>query len=759
MSLRNVWRVGANWEGQPILDVFFDYGVAFFGADSQRLGNYNAAKPGDLLAVTKPFSYMIVAIAEMLTLFKPLGEIGAPFSQYVLDITNGGPDTVGCRARFYLLPESDRHSCSDYKRFYSMGQDSRINDLYDKLYNREEQGKFDINPRTETLFQSIEGRTGLFAPHLRYRIPIYQRAYSWGQNEISKFIEDIFVGFEKNENKFIGTMQLSEPIPLDADGQELAYDVIDGQQRITTLLLIFQILKLRWKLFEDIDFSRILRTGVIRGEAQRALDKTWNLSLENLQTFDKDNVYIHNMKIIFDELQQKMSFDEDSPSEENAPVEPKVLEQYLKGSVLLVVIQTNAGLSKTLEIFNVINTTGLDLNGADIFKLRFYEFLTNMRGKDQEVFDKVSELYEEIDRRNRTDIIKSSMAEILEILQPLIIGKYGLSLEIMNYSTDRFFNELFDELLDIKHWEHFKKEKISAIVKDNEGPLSINGIKKLIELRYDYGALTEMPKEQSTAGSMPSLKSAFLFHMMFESRYSRFWFYPVIFKYRFGEYNIFLEELLKLSLVYSLIYAKSVYHVRSFIQDLCRKMFEANATAESVLKSLQIKKLEAKDDLKKAIYTYEIAWNRKWKNIICRLSEFLTYEQEQQEEKNFDAYYSLFLEPIDIEHIQSYNDENDNRREEIWEEWKDIINGIGNLVILESNINRSIRNKNFSEKVSKDRNLSYHKSKYNNIQELTRQSTWTKEKCENRRDYETDKLMSFLFDNNSLGYRQTESTL
>ena len=291
MSLRNVWRVGANWGGQPILDVFFDYGVSFFNTDSQRLGNYNAANPGDLLAVTNPSSYTIVAVAEMLTPFKPLDKIGAPFSQKVLD-NYGGPDTFGCRARFYLLPENDRHSCSDYKRFYSMGQDSRINDLYEKLHNREEQGKFDINPRTETLFQGIEGRTGLFAPHLRYRIPIYQLAYSWGQSEISKFIEDIFAGFEKDENKFIGTMQLSEPIPLDADGQELAYDVIDGQQRITTLLLMFQILKLRWKLFQDVDLSRTLRTGVNRGEAQRALDETCNLSFENLQYFDVDEFFV-----------------------------------------------------------------------------------------------------------------------------------------------------------------------------------------------------------------------------------------------------------------------------------------------------------------------------------------------------------------------------------------------------------------------------------------------------------------------------------
>ena len=44
-------------------------------------------------------------------------------------------------------------------------------------------------------------------------------------------------------------------------------------------------------------------------------------------------------------------------------------------------------------------------------------------------------------------------------------------------------------------------------------------------------------------------------------------------------------------------------------------MFETNATEDSVLQSLKAKRLEAKDDFKMAISTYEIAWNPKWKNI------------------------------------------------------------------------------------------------------------------------------------------------
>ena len=91
---------------------------------------------------------------------------------------------------------------------------------------------------------------------------------------------------------------------------------------------------------------------------------------------------------------------------------------------------------------------------------------------------------------------------------------------------------------------------------------------------------------------------------------------------------------------------------------------------------------------------------RSGKILLCRLSEFLTYSSEERGKSNFDAYYSLFLETMDVEHIQSYHDEDESLREEIWNDWQNILNGIGNLVMLESNINRSILNNKFEEKVN-----------------------------------------------------------
>lgn len=53
--------------------------------------------------------------------------------------------------------------------------------------------------------------------------------------------------------------------------------------------------------------------------------------------------------------------------------------EYILNDILFVVIETVAGLSKTIQIFNTINTAGLDLNGDDLFKVRLYEYLHDIK--------------------------------------------------------------------------------------------------------------------------------------------------------------------------------------------------------------------------------------------------------------------------------------------------------------------------------------------------------------------------------------------
>lgn len=74
----------------------------------------------------------------------------------------------------------------------------------------------------------------------KYIIPIYQRNYAWGDDEISLLIQDLWNAYEKNEknknNYYIGSLVIYKR----GNG---GLEVIDGQQRLTTLTLIMHYLK------------------------------------------------------------------------------------------------------------------------------------------------------------------------------------------------------------------------------------------------------------------------------------------------------------------------------------------------------------------------------------------------------------------------------------------------------------------------------------------------------------------------------------
>jgi len=70
-----------------------------------------------------------------------------------------------------------------------------------------------------------------------YEVPIYQRNYTWERDEISALIQDVYDAFTSPEKKvyFIGTL-------VSYHKGDQVYEVIDGQQRLTTINLVLSAL-------------------------------------------------------------------------------------------------------------------------------------------------------------------------------------------------------------------------------------------------------------------------------------------------------------------------------------------------------------------------------------------------------------------------------------------------------------------------------------------------------------------------------------
>lgn len=103
-------------------------------------------------------------------------------------------------------------------------------------------------------------------PGVGYYIPRYQRPYSWDSDNIERLMEDIFGGVASVDTKstdesirFLGTVILvreAQPIqniqPLEPQGLPQAiYNVIDGQQRISTIAILACLLHQRIKQLTD----------------------------------------------------------------------------------------------------------------------------------------------------------------------------------------------------------------------------------------------------------------------------------------------------------------------------------------------------------------------------------------------------------------------------------------------------------------------------------------------------------------------------
>ena len=82
----------------------------------------------------------------------------------------------------------------------------------------------------------------IFLNNITLRIPYFQRAYVWKEDNWERFISDMLDLLETNENYFLGSVILKK-----AGENELGYeqyDVVDGQQRLTTLVIFSKILYL-----------------------------------------------------------------------------------------------------------------------------------------------------------------------------------------------------------------------------------------------------------------------------------------------------------------------------------------------------------------------------------------------------------------------------------------------------------------------------------------------------------------------------------
>ena len=190
---------------------------------------------------------------------------------------------------------------------------------------------------------------------LKFRIPIYQRNYAWGETEIKRLLFDIMENRE--DSYYLGTLVLYK--------QGSYYDVIDGQQRLTTLYLLLswmQHFKNESSLIKDdlyFESRPRVKNFIERLKEKRTLEESQTF----LETFNDLESFTTALSII------DQFFKQDLKKKEHKVFIEKCLEKTYVFTTTLPE-KTNVN-----HYFEIMNNRGEQLEKHEILKAKFLKQL------------------------------------------------------------------------------------------------------------------------------------------------------------------------------------------------------------------------------------------------------------------------------------------------------------------------------------------------------------------------------------------------
>ncbi len=279
-----------------------------------------------------------------------------------------------------------------------------------------------------------------------YQIPTYQRPYQWTEENCEKLLDDLLSGYEcyKESDYFCGSLVLIA-IGIDSETNATTYDIVDGQQRLSTFILLAKVLATLY----DKDLDKTRRDFLEKSLGDTDGEKRKRLIFDTIGlNAEKD---FQNALDFFDDLDASRG----ENSKSNAPSKGK--NSYLKNAICLknylekkeiadindfirwlylkvIFIKTTcSNISMALRIFSVLNARGLPLHAIDVFKVELLKKLA--KEKDQEDFvyrwnalrQKYSENESKFPKRKENKREKNAAAILfswyLTYLHPVTSGK------------------------------------------------------------------------------------------------------------------------------------------------------------------------------------------------------------------------------------------------------------------------------------------------------------------------------------------------
>ncbi|HMU87602.1 MAG TPA: DUF262 domain-containing HNH endonuclease family protein [Agitococcus sp.] len=582
-------------------------------------------------------------------------------------------------------------------------------------------------------------------------IPEYQRGYSWDIAQCDKLWQDIeaFIVSHASDPYFFGTIIV--------DCSEVnRFSLIDGQQRTTTFLLLLKALLIQLNeailMVSDDEESEALKAGLkanrnkIMAILYKAEDedipsmlkdytKTQNiLILENksinelfskevktiLEAEDftaaeqnvykiprkqKDNKYtkhFRNFKYFFEKL------DEKSESQLN-----QFAKIFLEKCQVIEIRSWQ--IEQAITMFNSLNSTGMPLSDADIISAKLYSNAGDDKRTFNEQWESINKLANELNNRKIIDI-NAVLQQFMYINRAIkkeyiSINKEGSdSVDVTTPGLRRYYTDISKELLS--------------------NPLAL--CENLIKITKMWNSIRDYPVVKLLLKCNENAK-------LFLSSY--------LYRYEITEITDekildLCECLLRLFTILELSdagYSSSKFKTFLFSENI--KLVDKNISIETIKDDFNehIKKNWNADFITDAIIEYE-------KNLLVFLNEYIYAKNKGIK---FD-----FAENVNVEHIMPASGRNimtiqQDAKITTTDEFNGLVNKLGNKILLEEDINKSIGNEWFKTKKQNSINSKsgYKDSRYGIALALTSYSadTWTKDDIDTATLKAIERIVNFIF--------------
>ena len=321
--------------------------------------------------------------------------------------------------------------------------------------------------------KTIEGIFG--SPNETYVIPMYQRPYSWGFDQLYELYKDLMGAYNEDEPYFLGNIIMARSKDYSNDGKS---SVVDGQQRIITIWTLIKVLSL---YLPDINsLQRALYVVPWSGKDQ--LPKIESKIFENNDDDAIDAVFKYDKEKIESRYKAVATSDGINERKCESKVEYALLYFYqqfvalkddkfdlagfaqflMRRVTMLPIVQSADGQedaeNKALTIFETINNRGMDLEDADIFKARLYDSAYTKEQREEFIAMWV-------DFKADCDELKLSVDDIFRYYSHIIRGRQRITSNEKRL-REFFSNEPFSPLKTLNYKEVLEDlNKILSILK------------------------------------------------------------------------------------------------------------------------------------------------------------------------------------------------------------------------------------------------------------------------------------------------------